>query len=281
VSPPGTLYLVPTPIGDPDDFTRRALSTLEAVEVVAVEDTRSARALLQKVGISARLLSYHEHNEQSRAPQLVERLRRGADVALMPEAGTPLVSDPGYRLVRLAIAAGIAVRPLPGPSAVLAALAASGLPPDRFSFVGFLPRQREKRKAALADVRTRTETIVAFEAPHRVLASLDDAVEVLGDRRAAIAWNLSKPTERFLRGRLSEIRAELGSWDYVHGEMTLVVEGADAARARLAPDADEAISVLLAHGLTPRAVRDALAPLLDVPRRDLYERAVELARARQ
>jgi 16S rRNA (cytidine1402-2'-O)-methyltransferase len=281
VSAGGTLYLVPAPIGDPDDFTRRALSVLGAVDVVAVEDTRSGRTLLQKVGVSARLLSYHEHNEQARAPQLVERLLAGEDVALLPEAGTPLVSDPGFRLVRLSIEAGIDVRPLPGPSAVVAALAGSGLAPDRFSFVGFLPRQAAKRRTVLLDLRSRPETIIAFESPHRALASLADAVETLGDRRAALAWNLSKPTERFLRGRLSEIRTELASWDFVHGEMTLVLEGDGGTGGGIGPEGDEAIALLLAEGVTPRAVRDALAPLLNVPKRVVYERALELARARQ
>ena len=275
----GALYLVATPIGNPGDVTARAVETLRSASVVAVEDTRSARTLFRRLGVSpARVVSYHEHNERARAAWLIERLRAGDDVALLPEAGTPLVSDPGFRLVRAAVDEGISVVPLPGPSAVLAALAASGLPTDRFSFVGFLPRQRAQRLAALAELAGRPETLVAFEAPHRVLESLEDAQGALGDRRAALGVSLTKPSERFLRGTLAELVAEVGSWEQVRGEMTLVIEGATSQAPELDAGVDEAIRALLAQGLGPRAIRDALAHVVDVPKATIYNRAVEPSR---
>lgn len=275
----GVLYLVATPIGNPGDITARAVDALRSASVVAVEDTRSARTLFRRLGVSpARVVSYHEHNERARAAWLIERLRAGEDVALVPEAGTPLVSDPGFRLVRAAVDEGISVVALPGASAVLAALSASGLPPDRFSFVGFLPRQRAARVAALAELAGRPETLVAFEAPHRILESLEDAQAALGDRRAALGVNLTKPTERILRGTLSELLAELGSWEPVRGEMTVVFEGATAPPPELDPSVDDAIRALLTAGLGPRAIRDALAPVVDAPKATIYNRAVELSR---
>jgi len=275
----GALYLVATPIGNPGDVTARAIEALRSASVVAVEDTRSARTLFRRLGVSpARVVSYHEHNERARTAWLIERLRAGEDVALVPEAGTPLVSDPGFRLVRAAADEGISVVALPGPSAVLAALSASGLPPDRFSFVGFLPRQRAQRLAAFAELAGRPETLVAFEAPHRILESLEDAQAALGERRAAVGVNLTKPTERFLRGTLAELRAELGSLEQVRGEMTVVIEGAGAPAPELDARVDDAIRALLAEGLGPRAIRDALAPLVDAPKAAIYNRAVELAR---
>ena len=274
----GALYLVATPIGNPGDLAPRAVEALRSVDVVAVEDTRSARTLFRRLGVSpARVVSYHEHNERTRAPWLVERLRAGEDVALVPEAGTPLVSDPGFRLVRAAVDEGISVIPVPGPSAVLAALAGSGLPPDRFSFVGFLPRARGARLAALAEVAARPETLVAFEAPHRILDALEDARAALGERRAAIGVNLTKTTERFLRGTLAELHAELGSQEQVRGEMTLVVEGASAPAPELDSGVDDAIRALLTQGLGPRAIRDALAHVVEAPKAAIYNRAVELA----
>jgi 16S rRNA (cytidine1402-2'-O)-methyltransferase len=272
----GVLYLVPTPIGNPDDFTFRALETLRAVDIVAAEDTRDARKLLAHFELKPRLVSYHEHNEQGRASWLVQQLEAGLDVALVPDAGTPLVSDPGYRLVRAAIEAGVEVRSLPGASAATTALVGSGLPPNAFSFAGFLPREPGPRRAALEALAGRSETQVLYETPHRILAALRDAIDVLGDREAALAWNLSKPGERFLRGSLSSIRDELAGWEYVHGELTLVVQGSrdGETKAELAR-VDEAIGLLLEAGVKPRVVRDAIATVTKLPRREVYERILE------
>jgi 16S rRNA (cytidine1402-2'-O)-methyltransferase len=276
----GVLYLVPTPIGNPDDFTLRALETLRTVDIVAAEDTRDAARLLGHFDLKPRLVSYHEHNESGRASWLVEQLQAGRDVALVPDAGTPLVSDPGYRVVRAALEAGIQVVPLPGASAAVAALVGSGLPPSAFSFAGFLPRGAGPRRALLESIARRGETQVLYETPHRILDALADAVEVLGDRNAALAWNLSKPGERFLRGTLSSLREELAGWEYVHGEMTLVVEGArEAVSAGELARLDEAIGLLLDGGVKPRLVRDALATATGLPRREVYERVLRSPRS--
>jgi 16S rRNA (cytidine1402-2'-O)-methyltransferase len=269
----GVLYLVAAPIGNPDDVTLRAVETLGAVEIVAAEDTRVAKKMLGRLGISKRLVSYHDHNEAARAEWLVEQLREGHDVALLPDAGTPLVSDPGYRLVRLAAEEGIRVVPLPGPSAAVAALSAAGLP-TRFEFVGFLPRQRGRRRAELERLRAQEATLVLYEAPHRALDTLEDALAVLGDREAVLAWNVTKPAERFFRGTLSTLLGELRSWDFVHGEMTLVIRGAKPAEADAWPGVEDAARVLAEAGVHPRVIRDALETLVDLPRNRLYERVL-------
>ncbi|MGH2429876.1 MAG: 16S rRNA (cytidine(1402)-2'-O)-methyltransferase, partial [Candidatus Limnocylindria bacterium] len=202
---PGTLYLVAIPIGDPDDVTLRARDLLRSVGVVAAEDTRHFATLARHHGIATRAISYHDHNEEARAGELVARLQRGEDVALVTDAGTPLVSDPGFRLVRAAIDAGIRITSLPGASAVTTALAASGLPPHPFRFLGFLPRTAAARRALFDALSGDDATLIAFEAPHRLAATLRDALEMLGDRPACLARNLTKPHERYQRGRLSEL----------------------------------------------------------------------------
>src|ERR687888_1011634 len=224
---PGTLYLVPTPIGNPGDITLRAIDVLRHVGIVASEDTRHTRTLIRPHGVEARLLSYHDHNEEPRSRQLLAALRDGVDVALVSDAGTPLVNDPGYRLVTAAIEAGIRVRPLPGASATITAVIGSGLPIHRFHYVGYLPRRGSARRTALERLKRLDAALVLFEAPHRVVEALHDMREVLGDRRAALANNLTKADERFLRGRLASLAAELEAQDAVRGQYTIVVEGAD------------------------------------------------------
>lgn len=277
----GTLYLVPTPIGNDGDVTLRALETLKRVALVAAEDTRDAQALLRRLGIAKRLVSYHDHNERSRSRWLVARLRAGQDVALVSDAGTAGLSDPGFRLVQLAIAENVPVCSLPGASAVVTALVASGLPTDRFYFVGFLSRKGGPRRAAIEELKAHPSTLVLFEGPHRLLQTLGDLRDLLGDRRAAAAWNLSKPGERYFRGTLSELLAEFTSWEYVHGEIVLVVAGAGAESARR-DDRDEraedAMRRLLQAGVPLRTVRDVVAELAGLNRRDAYRRVLELAR---
>ncbi len=207
----GTLLLVAVPIGDPDDLTLRARRLLAEADLVAAEDTRHFATLARHHGIRTRSVSYHDHNEESRTRELLARLAAGARIALVSDAGTPLVSDPGYRLVRAAIDAGITVTSVPGPSAVTAALAASGLPPHPFRFLGFLPRTAAARRAALEAVATDDATQVAFEAPRRLLATVRDALAVLGDRPACLARSLTKPHERYQRGSLSTLAAELAA----------------------------------------------------------------------
>jgi 16S rRNA (cytidine1402-2'-O)-methyltransferase len=254
----GTLYLVPTPIGNPRDITLRAIDVLRNVGIVASEDTRHTRTLLQLHGIEARLLSYHDHNEEQRSRQLLAALRDGVDVALVSDAGTPLVNDPGYRLVTAAIEAEIRVRPLPGASATITALIGSGLPIHRFHYVGFLPRRGPARRKALEGLRQVDAALVVFEAPHRVVEALDDMHEVLGDRRAALAHNLTKTDERFLRGRLADLAAELKAQDAVRGQYTIVVEAVDGAADDARALADRLADALARQGVGSRTAREVI-----------------------
>ncbi|HEY6609038.1 MAG TPA: 16S rRNA (cytidine(1402)-2'-O)-methyltransferase [Candidatus Limnocylindria bacterium] len=270
-----TLYLVAVPIGNPDDLSTRARDTLARVAVVAAEDTRHFSTLARHHGIARRAVSYHDHNEEARTRELLERLRAGDDVALVSDAGTPLVSDPGYRLVRAAIDAGVTVTSLPGPSAVTTALAASGLPPHPFRFVGFLPRTAAARRSALAALAGDESTLVAFEAPRRLTEAVRDALAALGDRPACLARNLTKAHERYQRGRLSELVAELEDEGEIRGECTLVIGGAtvqEAARGAAAADG----RLLLANGAPDRAVQALLIARHGLSKREAYALVLEL-----
>lgn len=229
----GVLYLVATPIGNLEDVTLRALRVLREVDLIAAEDTRHVRKLLERYGIRQQVVSYHEHNEQARTPQLLAALRSGRSVALVSDAGTPVLSDPGYRLVRACVEASVPVVPVPGPSAVTAALVASGLPADRFLFLGFPPRRRTARRRFLEEVKDQRATLVLFESPRRLADCLQDLVEVLGDRRVAVCRELTKVHEEVRRGRASEL-VRWARGEQVRGEVTLVVEGAVAEGARSA-----------------------------------------------
>ena len=222
---PGKLLVVSTPIGNLDDLSPRARAAFESADLVACEDTRHTGLLLHHLGIKKPLVSLHEHNERQRLPRLLAELEAGRTVALASDAGTPLLSDPGFLLVREAAARGIRIEPLPGPSALLAALVASGLPPYPFTFAGFPPPKSGKRRTFFRAFVALPHTLVFFESPHRLLPSLDDALAELGDRPAAVARELTKVHEEVLRGRLSEIRAELGGRSSLKGEMVVVVGG--------------------------------------------------------
>lgn len=263
------------PIGNLDDLSPRAREVLASVSVVAAEDTRHYATLARHHNLSPRATSYHDHNEDGRTRELVARLAAGEDVALVSDAGTPLVSDPGYRLVRAAIDAGSAVTSIPGPSAVMAALAASGLPPHPFRFVGFLPRTSAARRAALEALATDAATLVAFEAPRRLVATLRDALAVLGDRPACLARNLTKPHERWQRGPLSAIIADLEAEDEVRGETTLVVGGATEAPVAGA-EAEADARLLLGHGAPMRAVQELLTARHGLSRRAAYALVLRL-----
>ena len=271
----GTLYVVAVPIGNPDDISMRALGTLKRVAVVAAEDTRHFATLARHHGIGTRAVSYHDHNEESRGRELVGRLQGGEDVALVSDAGTPLVSDPGYRLVRAAIEAGIELTVVPGASAPTAALVGSGLPPHPHRFMGFLPRAAAARRSAFESVSADEATIVAFEAPHRLTDALRDALGVLGDRPACLARNLTKPHERWQRGSLSELVAELDAEEAVRGECTIVIGGA-VGRVTADADAEADARLLLDGGAPGRAVQDLLMARHRLSKRDAYALVLRL-----
>lgn len=273
----GSLYLVPVPLGNPDDLTLRARQVLGSVAVVAAEDTRHFATLARHHGIQARAVSYHDHNEEARSRELLERLQAGEDVALVSDAGTPLVSDPGYRLVRAAIDAGVAVTSLPGASAVTTALAASGLPPHPFRFIGFLPRGAAGRRATFESLRAEEATVIAFEAPHRLVAALRDALSVLGDRPACLARNLTKRHERYQRGPLSALISELEAEGEVRGECTLLFGGA-TDRLVASEDAEADARLLLGAGAPARAVQELLVARHGLPKRDAYALVLRLRR---
>ncbi len=271
------LYVVSTPIGNVDDMSPRARRCLAECDLIAAEDTRVARTLLRQLGIGKkRLMSYYDHNEKGRVPQLMERLQAGARVCLVADQGTPTLADPGYRLINAAAAAGVRVIAVPGASAALAALVVSGLPTDRFHMVGFLPRRGGKRRSTLESLRSAGDTLLLFEAPHRVIEALRDCEDVLGDRRAALARSLTKSDESVLRGTLSEIRSALEGEPAVYGELTLVIAGADSDAG--APDDDvltRLIDNLLAAGLSPRAIRDILSDSFSLPKAPTYPRILD------
>ena len=275
----GTLHVVATPIGNLEDVTLRALRALREADLVLAEDTRHTRVLLTHHGIAAnRLVSLHAHNEAARCARALEVLDAGGQVALCSDAGTPLLSDPGARLVAAAADAGHAVSPVPGPTAIAAALCVSGIDPARFSFAGFLPRKTKERRALLAELAPRPDALVFFESPRRIGATLRELAEALGDRRACVARELTKLHEELARGTLSELAARFA--DGARGEITLVVEGAStrasAGASSADVDLDSAIRARLARGEGVREIAAALASSSGMPRRQLYARALAL-----
>jgi 16S rRNA (cytidine1402-2'-O)-methyltransferase len=267
----GILYVVATPIGNLEDITYRAVRVLAEVNWIACEDTRQTRKLLDHYGIQKPVISYHDHNEAERTEELVERLQAGTVIALVSDAGTPMVSDPGYRLVKAAIEAGIEVQTIPGPSAALAALAASGLPTDAFHFDGFLPPKPGQRVKALEALADEHATLIFYEAPHRILESLEAVERVLGNRPVVVGRELTKIHEEFLRGTASEIRAQLAARDSVKGEITLLIGKAIAPPPDDSP-LDEAVDALVRAG-TPRmdAIKQ-VARRRGMSKREVYER---------
>ncbi len=223
--PAGTLYVVATPIGHLDDITVRALEVLKTADCIAAEDTRNTGRLLAHHGIKADLISYHEHNERRRTPQLMTRLNAGQTVALVSDAGTPTLSDPGFILVRQAAAAGIRIQPLPGASAALAALSVSGLPTDAFVFLGFPPRKPQRLEAHLRALRNEPRTLIWYESPRRLTELLKALERIMGDRPAVIGREMTKRYEEFLRGPLTELIARLEARNDIKGEITLLVAG--------------------------------------------------------
>jgi 16S rRNA (cytidine1402-2'-O)-methyltransferase len=276
----GRLDVVATPIGNLRDLSPRAQEALASADVVAAEDTRHTRGLLQSIGVSRPLVSLHTHNETSRVPELLARLAAGETVALVSDAGTPLLSDPGYELVSEAARAGYEVRVLPGPSAITAALAVAGLPTDRFCFEGFLPARSSERRAHLAELARELRTLVFFEAPHRIEECLADIADVLGaQRNAAVARELTKAHETIYRGTVGSLLERAKSEaNFARGEITLVVQGTAASEEKVDSQLLQRAVSLLVRELPPGRAAALAAQLVGARRSDAYELALRAAK---
>src|SRR3954471_4457356 len=271
------LYLVATPIGNLGDITLRALETLAGVDAIACEDTRITRRLTERYGISAALTPYHEHNAAVARPKILQRLAQGASVALVSDAGTPLISDPGFKLVREACAAGFSAFALPGPSSVLAALTVAALPTDRFFFEGFLPHKQTARRARIAELARIDATLVMFESGNRIQDTLRDLADLMGARDAAVCRELTKLHEEVRRAPLPELARSAGALE-TRGEFVIAI-GPPAAAAGLMTEAE--LDEVLRSALKRASLKDAVAHALELsgrPRREIYARALELAR---
>jgi 16S rRNA (cytidine1402-2'-O)-methyltransferase len=273
---PGTLFVVATPLGNLEDITLRAIRILREVALIACEDTRRTSTLLRAHNIATPTTSYFEHNERWKGEKILALLRDGRDVALVSDAGTPGISDPGYRLVRDARGAGLSVVPVPGPSAAIAALSVSGLPTDRFLFVGFLPARAGARRKALDELRLAQETLVFYESPVRLLEALDDIRVALGDRDAFLCREATKLHEEYLPGRLSALQAALSGRSGIRGEVVLVVTGASEETAPTDAETPEALFARLVSegGLTRREAVKEVARRLGLPAREVYRRVL-------
>jgi 16S rRNA (cytidine1402-2'-O)-methyltransferase len=284
--PQGTLYLVATPIGNLEDITQRALRVLAEVQLIACEDTRRTRVLLDRFAIKTKTISYHEHNERERAVELCEMLAGGASIAVVSDAGTPGINDPGFRLVRACIERHIEVVPVPGASAFVAALVASGLPTDQFFFGGFLPARTHARRARLAELRRLPATLVFYESPHRIAEALADAREMLGEREAAVARELTKVHEEIARGRLGELSERFSSEGAARGEMVLVIDrtvigvAGDDGDASASRSVAELVATFEGEGLDARAALKRAARELGLSRDEAYRRLVAERAAR-
>jgi 16S rRNA (cytidine1402-2'-O)-methyltransferase len=271
----GTLYVVATPLGNLEDVTLRAVRVMKEARLIACEDTRRTAGLLKAHGISTPTTSYFEHNERWKGARVLDVIRQGGDVALVSDAGTPGISDPGYRLVREARAEGLPVVPIPGPSAAVAALSVSGLPTDRFLFVGFLPPRSGARRRALEALVPARETLVFYESPVRVLSCLEDMRQILGDRPAFLCREATKLHEEYRPGTLGELRALLGERKEVKGEIVLVVGGAPEATAAATETAEELFARLTGEGRTRREAVKEVARALGLPAREVYRRVLQ------
>ena len=274
---PGTLYVVATPIGHRDDITLRAIRILADVDMVAAEDTRHTGRLFAHYKISTRLIAYHEHSEARQTPRLIDRLKAGNDIALVSDAGTPGISDPGYRLVTAALADSIPVTPIPGASALVTALSVSGLPTDSFIFIGFLPHKKTRRTERLKALADENRTLIFYESPKRILDFIKELESVLGDRPVVLGREMTKLHEEFLRGRLSEIADQLAERGTIKGECTLLVAG-NKSRSSVPR---EVVRAALVNALTDRdrplsATVKEVADQLSVPRNQVYKEALKI-----
>jgi 16S rRNA (cytidine1402-2'-O)-methyltransferase len=267
---PGRLYVVSTPIGNLEDITYRAIRILKEADWIACEDTRTTRRLLEHYAIATRTISYHEHNESERAAELVARIEEGETGALVSDAGTPLLSDPGYRIVHAAAQAGIRIEPLPGPSALLAALVVSGLPTDQFHFGGFLPAKQGQRRHLLESLAGEAATLIFYEAPHRILEALDDIAAMPGNRDIVAARELTKMYEEILRGTAAEIAATLSARDSIRGEFVILI-GKSLTPATHDVPVEDMIEALMGAGVPRMDAMKTVARERGLSKREVYK----------
>lgn len=275
----GTLYVVATPIGNKDDITVRALAVFRDVDLIAAEDTRKTRRLLTYHDIRSKLVSYHEHNEEKRTPQLIQKLKSGQKIALVSNAGTPLVSDPGYRLIEAATSDKINVVPIPGVSAAIAALSVAGLPTEAFVFAGFLSKKKGRRLKQLQALATEDRTIIFYESPKRMLALVRDILTIMGDRRGSLAREMTKMHEEFLRGRLSQIAETLQARAGIKGECTLLVAG-NVKKEGISKEqlTREISSALKSQRLKVSELARQLSKKYQLPRKSVYDEVLKIKR---
>lgn len=275
--PAGTLFVAATPLGNREDITLRALRILREADWIAAEDTRHTRRFLKHHHISGRLIAYHEHNEARRTPGLVEKLKNGARIVLVSKAGTPLVSDPGFFLIRAALEAGVPVVPVPGPCAAVCALSVSGLPTDAFVFTGFLPKKRGERLNRMKALSRLRQTVIFYESPNRILALLRDLEAVMGNRDAAVCREMTKRHEEILRGALSQVRKELEKRPAIKGECTVLVAGkTDASPVSKATLRARLKEALKAEGASLSEVAKRVAHEYRLSRRTVYQEALQV-----
>ncbi len=272
----GTLYIVSTPIGNLEDITFRAVNVLKAVQLIASEDTRHTHVLLQHYNINTPQTSYHDHNKEEKGEILISKLKEGNDIALVSDAGTPGISDPGYYIINRAIEEGIMISPIPGPTASIAALSISGLPTDSFVFEGFLPVKKTARQKKLKGLSTEHRTIILFEAPQRLLKTLEDIKEILGERRIVITRELTKLFEEIIRGRVSEVIAKTAD-RRLKGEITIILEGAKVENEVEVINLHDYLKMLIDEkGLSLKDAVIKASADLDVPRNKVYKEAINL-----
>ena len=276
---PGILYVVATPLGNRDDITLRALNVLREVDLIAAEDTRKTRGLLTLHAIKNHLVSYHEHNEAERTPALIVKLQKGASIALVSNAGTPTVSDPGYRLIEATLDNHLSVIPIPGVCAATTALSVAGLPTDSFIFVGFLAKKKAKRVRQLKELASEPRTLIFYESPRRILTLLNETIEVMGDRRGVLAREMTKLHEEFIRGRLSEITEKLEDRNDIKGECTLLVAGNDRDKDNSWPVVRQQIeAAVLAGQNSLSAIAREMAATSGIAKNKIYAEALKISK---
>jgi 16S rRNA (cytidine1402-2'-O)-methyltransferase len=276
---PGILYVVATPLGNRDDITLRALNVLRDVDLVAAEDTRKTRGFLTLHAIKNNLISYHEHNEAQRTPALIAKLQKGVSIALVSNAGTPTVSDPGYRLIEAALDNHLNVIPVPGVSAATAALSVAGLPTDSFIFAGFLAKKKAKRLRQLTELASEPRTLIFYESPRRILALLNETMEVMGDRRVVLAREMTKLHEEFIRGRLSEIIERLQDRHDIKGECTLLISGNERDPDQAWPEVIQQIEAAVTAGQTSiSAIARDIAATSGIAKNKIYAEALKISK---